>query len=370
MQKMFRSSKTESKYERLPLISKILLAIAALSLILFLIMRKSVTFSDFFNRYIASFFRALLSYITLWYPGSFAETLILLLLLGLVALCMYAVKHYCGTWKSVLNFIVIVISYVSIIFSLFVFTFAAGYNDSTIDRKLGLSRNDLSAEELYETTDILVKSINGELDSIYFTGSGESDMLMTYDEMSDKLNDAYSDFCAEYSFMQDLYSRVKPVLMSVPMSYTHTTGIYSFFTGESNINVDFPDYTVPYTAAHELAHQRGISREDEANLIAFLICIRSDDPYIRYSGYVNMYIYVSNALYSADKDLYKQSKAELDGRVNKEFYAYNQFFKKYEKSKVAGISNAINETGLKFQGSRSYGMVVDLTVAYYKEKAK
>lgn len=368
MEKSRNVSKPNNKYEKLPLVSVILYCAAAVSLVIYVIMRRSVAFSSFFNTYIASFFRALLSYLTLWFPGSFAENLLLLLPLILVSVCVYGARHYTKSWKSVLNFVGIVISFISLIFTLFVFTFAAGYNDSTIDQKLGLKREKLSADELCDTLKKLNDSVNAELDSIYFTGSGESDMFLTYDEMSDKLNEAYADFSEEYPFMQKFYSKVKPVLLSVPLSYTHTTGIYTFFTGESNINVDFPDYTVPFTAAHELAHQRGISREDEANLVAFLICIRSDEPYIRYSGYVNMYIYVSNALYSADKDLYKEVRSLLDARVRKEFYAYNQFFKKYEKSKVAEISNAINESGLKFQGSRSYGMVVDLTVAYYKAK--
>src|SRR5207253_8453736 len=37
----------------------------------------------------------------------------------------------------------------------------------------------------------------------------------------------------------------------------------------------------------EMAHQRGIARESEANFVAFLVCINSSDPFIRFSGYRN-----------------------------------------------------------------------------------
>jgi hypothetical protein len=51
--------------------------------------------------------------------------------------------------------------------------------------------------------------------------------------------------------------------------------------------------------------------------------------------------------------------------------AYNNFFDKYEKNVVATVSNTVNNGFLQSQGqsagTRSYGMVVDLAVAYYKE---
>ncbi|MBO5845558.1 MAG: DUF3810 family protein [Clostridia bacterium] len=151
----------------------------------------------------------------------------------------------------------------------------------------------------------------------------------------------------------------------------HTyNGSLFLFTGEANINVNFPDYTIPYTAAHELAHQRGIAREDEANFVAFLVCIESEDRYIRYSAYLNLYEYVANALYSADPDLYFQVRAKLSNDVKGEMRAYSEFYDKYRESVASDVSEAVNNTFLVIQGTegtKSYGMVVDLAVAYYKQ---
>ena len=195
-------------------------------------------------------------------------------------------------------------------------------------------------------------------------------MPYTYREMNDKLIQAYDKFCENHDFLINFYSRVKPVMLSEAMSYTHITGLYAYYTGEANINVDFPDYTVPFTAAHELAHQRGIAREDEANFIAYLVCIGSDDPYIRYSGYLNMYEYVSSALYSADKAAYSKAAAALNAPVRDEMSAYSAFFEKYRNSTASKVSGTINNTYLQIQGTpgtKSYGLVVDLAVAYHKE---
>ena len=196
-------------------------------------------------------------------------------------------------------------------------------------------------------------------------------MPYTLSEMNDKLIEAYDVLSHRYDAVRSFYSKVKPVALSEGMSYTHITGVYTFFTGESNLNVNFPDYTLPYTAAHELAHQRGFAREDEANLIAFLACDASSDPYIRYSGYVGMYQYVMSALYRASKDLYREVYLMGEESLRREQTAYAEFFKKYEKSKVGEVSGAINNSYLQSQGTvgtKSYGMVVDLVVAYFRKQ--
>ena len=187
--------------------------------------------------------------------------------------------------------------------------------------------------------------------------------------MNDRLIDAYGTACDKYSFVQKLDSRLKPVMLSELMSYTHITGVYSFFTGEANINVAFPDYTIPFTAAHELSHQRGIAREDEANFMAFLVCIDSEDAYVRYSGYFNLLEYVLSALYSASPALYYSVIETVAPEIRAEMQAYSKFFEKYRNSTASKVSETVNNTSLILQGTegtKSYGMVVDLAVAYYK----
>ena len=133
----------------------------------------------------------------------------------------------------------------------------------------------------------------------------------------------------------------------------------------------FPDYTIPYTAAHELSHQRGVAREDEANFMAFLVCIASEDAYIRYSGYVNLYEYVASALYSASPELYGEVRSTLDRSVRAEQVAYSAFFEQYRDSVASEVSETVNNTFLTLhgtEGTKSYGMVVDLAVAYYRSE--
>ena len=365
------TAKAECKGKRLPKFAKVLYVFAAISLVLYICFIISARFADFFNRYISSIYRAVMSALTDWIPFSLAEFLVIMLPLIIVVLVIHASKNYSDTWHDVWVYCGTVISLLGLFFTLFTVGFAPAYKGSRLDVKLGIERADVSAEELYNTAKILSDAINSEVGGVAFIEGGFSLMPYDLEVMNDKLIEAYDKACDKYSFLQRLDSNIKPVMLSEAMSYTHITGVYSFFTGEANLNVKFPDYTLPYTAAHELAHQRGIAREDEANFMAFLVLMESDDSYMRYSAYINLYEYVMSALYSADQSLYYSAYEGVSKSVKYEMSAYSAFYEKYRESVAADVSGAVNNTFLMIQGTegtRSYGMVVDLAVAYYKSK--
>ncbi|MBQ9080660.1 MAG: DUF3810 domain-containing protein [Clostridia bacterium] len=355
---------------RFPKICTALFIIAGVSLLIYLAAIIWEPFADFFSRYPGAFVRGLLAHLTNWIPFSLAEALLLFLPVLLFFLIYTAVKKYSDSWHNTLVYIGILLSAASVLLTLLFCGFGTAYHGSTLDKKLELDRRDVSAEELKYTASALAEAVNEEAENVAFRYQNFSVMPYSLEEMNEKLLDAYDKISDKYSFVPRLTSRVKPVMLSEPWSYTHITGVYTYFTGEANLNVNFPDYTLPFTAAHELAHQRGIAREDEANFMAFLVCIESDDPYIRYSGYLNMYEYVASSLYSASADMYYEVLETLPDTVRYEMRAYSAFFDKYRENVVADVSEAVNDTYLKIQGTegtRSYGMVTDLAVAYYKK---
>ena len=351
----------------LPIFSWVFFGIAVFALIVMLTYIISEDFANFYNRYPAAFLRGLFAAVTSVIPCSVAEAFIIFAPVLMVAIIIYANKKFTARWREVGKFLLMTLSVASLFFSTFALNFGAGYHTSSVDKLLELERRDVSAEELRETAEFLVAEINKYTDTLTANKEGSTLMPYGYDTLSKKLVEAYDKVCDEHAFISRFSSRVKPVLLSEPWTYTHIAGVYTYFTGESNINVNFPDYTLPYTAAHEMAHQRGVAREDEANFVAFLVCAASDDAYIRYSGYLNLYEYVSNALYRADKDAYAEVRAELDPVARMEMSAYSKFFDKYRENVAATVTETVNNTYLTIQGTpgtKSYGMVVDLAVAY------
>lgn len=359
------------KYEKVPLFCKISLLVASICLIIYLSAIFNTAFADWFNRYVGSAVRFVLAKISGILPFSIAEFLLILIIPFTVGYIIYAMKRRSQTWKMVISVLSVPVAVLACVLSLFVINLGTGYRTSTLDKKLDFEKTEVNKENLYQSAEYLTEQLNLLSQEIDFRTDRLSIMPYSFEEMNEKLLDAYDKFCEKNSFIATFDSNLKPVMLSTPMSYLHTLGIYTFFTGEANININFPDYTIPFTSAHELAHQRGISRENEANMIAFLVCMESDDVYIKYSAYLNMYEYVATALAETDTDMYKNVRSLMNEKTVGEEYAYSNFFSQYRNSSASTVSSAINDTFLKSQGTEgeiSYELVVELTVSYFKSQ--
>jgi hypothetical protein len=67
----------------------------------------------------------------------------------------------------------------------------------------------------------------------------------------------------------------KPFYLSRLLTALGFSGIYVPFTGEPSINELIPPAELPFAIANQKAHQRGYAREDEANFIAYVVCINA-----------------------------------------------------------------------------------------------
>lgn len=359
----------EKNFERMPRWTFVLLGVAALALCVLITAVISEGFANWYNRTVGAFFRTVLAHLTSWLPFSLAEIALYSIPLVVILLGVYGYRRRCDTWRSTLVYLGSILSAFSILFSLFVFGFGVGYQTTSLDERLDLAPVEVNAASLKGTADQLVEQVNSLCDGIAYGEDGFSVMPYDLAGMNEAVLAAYGPVCDRYPFIQRLSSRLKPVLASRAMSYTHITGVYTYFTGEANLNVHFPDYSLCYTAAHELAHQRGIARENEANFVAFLVCSGAEDAYLRYCAYLNMLEYVMNALYDADEGAYFEVLDALDARVVGELRAFDNFFDEYRDSFVSDVSDAVNDTYLKLNGNEagtaSYGLVVELAVAYF-----
>ena len=125
---------------------------------------------------------------------------------------------------------------------------------------------------------------------------------------------------------------------------------------------------VGFSTAHELSHQRGIMRENEANFMAYLVLSGSSDPYLRYSAALSMYSYVASALYQTSPDKYYEIARGLSSAARGDLATSSAVSEKYGDTFIADISRAINDLYLKSSGTDgvvSYGLVTRLAVAYH-----
>ena len=207
---------------------------------------------------------------------------------------------------------------------------------------------------------------------ITFAKDGSSVNPHTWRETNKLIDKGYDSLREGGVYNSYIIGSSKPILLSEPMTYTHISGMYFPFTGEANINTNYPDYVVAFTIAHEKAHQRGIAREDEANFMAFLACMASDDEYLKYAALMNMYDYFLDETFDQDVEIYNQLVDETDSRIIGEMYSYYKFFKKYNDSSASRVTNRVNDTYIKAMGDdegiKSYGLVIELYHAYIEKE--
>ena len=165
----------------------------------------------------------------------------------------------------------------------------------------------------------------------------------------------------------------KPFFFSRCMSYTNFTGFFFPFTGEANINTDAPPALLASTIAHEIAHQRGVAEEDEANFVAVLASLASGDPVYAYSSCLMAYIHLGNALYRADYDAWLENYGRLCDGARRDLADNRAYWAQFE-TPVSTVSDSVYTGFLHSYGQtlglQTYGKCVDLLTVYYYESAR
>ena len=160
----------------------------------------------------------------------------------------------------------------------------------------------------------------------------------------------------------------KAISCSTALSAMDFTGFYFPFTGEANLNVDCPASFLPSTIVHEMAHQRGIASEQECNFIAIAASTTAQSPAYRYSGWLMGFTYLSNALYRADQEAWKQVRVLLPDTVVADLRDNSAYWAEFE-GPVNDAAQKVYDSFLKSsgesRGTQSYGTVVDMLMAYY-----
>jgi hypothetical protein len=110
-------------------------------------------------------------------------------------------------------------------------------------------------------------------------------------------------------------------------------------------------------------------REDEANYIAWLVCVNGGNPEIMYSGYMTAFAYASAQLRAASPEDYRRVMSALSDGARVDFAANWEYWRQFE-GRISEISNSVNDSYLRANrqadGVRSYGRMVDLLLAEYR----
>lgn len=165
--------------------------------------------------------------------------------------------------------------------------------------------------------------------------------------------------------------QVKPSIISPLLNYLETSGYFNPFTGEAQINWQMPLFDRPFTACHEMTHQIGFGREDEADFGGYLAGIRSNDKLLRYSAYYAGTIEFLRYLRRRDTVAHHQLKAMLSLGVKQDLKTDSLYWTTYA-GRIGMMSGRFYDSFLKANnqpaGLYTYNRMIRLTMAWYRRK--
>ena len=334
--------------------------------------------SEFSEWYATSIYPSLsksINFITSLVPFSIAEILlyavVLFLLFYIISRIVRLVRSP-GKRKKIAAKIGINLGCtVSILFLAFTLCCGINYHRYSFAETSGLPIRDSSRQELIDLCTHFAEQANLSRDK---AAEGGENGQLNWGSLSDaawEAKESFDTLCDQYPLLLPGYGTPKSVLASRLMSYIDITGIFFPFTFEANVNTDIPGYLIPHTMGHELAHLRGFMREDEANFIGYLVCKNSDNPMFQYSGNLQAFIYANNALYALDPEAQNQVWQTLSPGVVRDIQINSAYWKQFE-GPISDFSSSVNDAYLKANnqkdGVKSYGRVVDLLLAEYRQE--
>ena len=350
-------------------LSLILFSLFSISVILYIVSFSEEGLANFLVGTVGRAIRQTLGTVTGFLPFSLFEIILILSPLILVLVVIGAIRAFAR--RGAIRYAVSLLAVISLFGTTFIYTLGLPYKTTRIEERMSLDTSDEYVSENLIRVAFYVRDEMNRYAESFELGKEGTEMPYGIREMSRKISDGYKKLSEKYSFIEGYGGYVKPIIFSSVMSDMGLTGIYTYPTGEANVNVEYPDYYIPFTAAHEMAHARGISREDEASFIALLACLESDDTYILYSAYLNMYEYLAYEVRRTDKDAYGELVGGISDTVRGDILAAYDVYLEHEDSKLGEINDKVNDAYLQANGEDgivSYGYVVKLAVAYFGEE--
>ncbi|MEL6390421.1 MAG: DUF3810 family protein [Bacteroidota bacterium] len=161
--------------------------------------------------------------------------------------------------------------------------------------------------------------------------------------------------------------RVRALRPSGSLLVISTAGVYLPFVGEGHIDGGLHPITYPFTMMHEMTHGYGWTGEDVCNFFALMGTIRSQNPRIRYSGYMGYWRYLRANAFRTNKVRFRDMDECLDPRIKSDYRDIFAYTDRYPDI-MPRLRDLIYDQYLKSHGIAdgivSYSAIVKLALAW------
>lgn len=306
-----------------------------------------------------------------WIPFSLGDLLYIAAFIWLVVkawkflrvLAKRQVKEYLS-WILFRKFLKLVLG----IYVVFNLCWGLNYNRQGIASQLGLQVQRYSQPELLQLTRLLHERLNQSAAGV------DTARRLEFQKMGRLIEEGaknYSRVQSEYPFLAYSPASVKPSLFSPVGHYFGFSGYFNPFTGEAQMNTSEPVFVKPFVIDHEIAHQLGYGKENEASFVSFLACKGSGQVDFRYSVYYELYFNaLSEYAVTSDTATLKELRATLHPRVRLDKLYEIEFRLKRKNGMspyVSGFYNSYLKMNNQPKGLATYNEVTAWLIAYVRK---
>ena len=277
--------------------------------------------------------------------------IILLLISGLILVAFRKIRFY---WFSLRT-----LQLVALLYSFFYFVWGYNYFRPKIEQRIDWKIPQADPVIFRSILDSLITQTNLNYIAILSSEYPHIDTLVeeSYRKVSPELGINYPNGTR----------RPKTMIFSSFYVKLGLSGYFGPFFNEIHVNHYVLPIDYPFLLAHEKAHQFGITSEAEANLVAFVVCVRSDDQCLRYSGYQSLLLYfLRDASHLKE---YKEYLNKIDQRVLQDFRSRQKYYAGLENITLSKMQTAVDNSYLKAnnieKGVKNYNQVVSLVIDWY-----
>ena len=162
---------------------------------------------------------------------------------------------------------------------------------------------------------------------------------------------------------------LKKSFLSLPLTYMGFSGYLNPFTNEAQVNYKIPKIGMIVTATHETAHQMGIAKESEANLIGYLGALKQQDILYQYAATIYALRFCLSTLERNSYSNLNQFTSKISEGVLFNLNESQLFWSQYKGPSNTFFKmfygNFLKATNQK-EGIYSYNRFVDLLINYHK----
>lgn len=257
-------------------------------------------------------------------------------------------------------------SFLLLLYIIFNVLWGLNYDRKGIHYQMNFQREAYSKEDVINLNNILLEQVNASKEALV----REHIVYPSTEDLIIRTTHAFTEAAKKYPFFRYSTPSVKPSLFNFLGNYFGFSGYYNPFTGEAQINTDIPPFLQPYVNCHEISHQLGYAKENEASFAGYIVATASGDPLFMYSAYFDLFLYANRNLYRTDSVAAKQFLALLHPGVKKDIETLRAYYKKYENPAeplfrwLYGKYLQANEQPL---GMTTYSEVVADVIAWHKK---